>query len=53
MEADQRSETRGRGQDEFGPRLHEAGYKPASTFLKVSGLFHPDILVEIEATAVT
>ena len=37
----------------FGPRLHAAGCKPASTLLKVSGLFHPDILVEIEATAVT
>jgi enamine deaminase RidA (YjgF/YER057c/UK114 family) len=38
---------------EFGPRLHAAGCKPASTLLKVDGLFHPDILVEIEATAVS
>lgn len=36
----------------FGGRLHAAGCKPASTLLKVGGLFHPDILVEIEATAV-
>jgi enamine deaminase RidA (YjgF/YER057c/UK114 family) len=36
----------------FGGRLHTAGCKPASTLLKVGGLFHPDILVEIEATAV-
>ena len=35
----------------FGPRFGEAGCKPASTLLKVAGLFHPDILVEIEATA--
>ena len=38
---------------EFGPRLHAAGCKPASTLLRVTGLFHPDILVEIEATAVS
>ena len=37
----------------FGGRLHAAGCKPASTLLKVSGLFHPDIMVEIEATAVS
>jgi enamine deaminase RidA (YjgF/YER057c/UK114 family) len=36
----------------FGPRLHAAGCKPAATLLKVSGLFHPDIVLEIEATAV-
>jgi len=35
----------------FGGRLHAAGCKPASTLLKVAGLFHPDMLVEIEATA--
>lgn len=32
-------------------RLVEAGCRPASTLLGVSRLFHPDILVEIEATA--
>ncbi len=37
----------------FGARLQTAGCKPASTLLKVSGLFHPDILIEIEATAVS
>lgn len=37
----------------FGPRLHAAGCKPASTLLKVGGLFHPDAMVEIEATAVS
>ena len=37
----------------FGGRLHAAGCKPASTLLKVSGLFHPDIMVEIEAMAVS
>jgi enamine deaminase RidA (YjgF/YER057c/UK114 family) len=36
----------------FGPRLHAAGCRPASTLLGVASLFHPDILVEIEATAV-
>jgi enamine deaminase RidA (YjgF/YER057c/UK114 family) len=36
----------------FGPRLHAAGCQPASTLLGVAALFHPDILVEIEATAV-
>jgi enamine deaminase RidA (YjgF/YER057c/UK114 family) len=37
----------------FGPRLHAAGCKPASTLLRVDGLFHPDVMVEIEATAVS
>ena len=37
----------------FGGRLHEAGCKPASTLLRISGLFHPDLMVEIEATAVS
>ena len=32
-------------------RILAAGCKPASTLLGVSRLFHPDILVEIEATA--
>ena len=36
----------------LGPRLHAAGCQPASTLLGVATLFHPDILVEIEATAV-
>ena len=36
----------------FGPRLHAAGCQPASTLLGVATLFHPDILIEIEATAV-
>jgi enamine deaminase RidA (YjgF/YER057c/UK114 family) len=33
-------------------RLVDAGCKPASTLLGVAALFQPDILVEIEATAV-
>jgi enamine deaminase RidA (YjgF/YER057c/UK114 family) len=33
-------------------RLVEAGCRPASTLLGVARLFHRDILVEIEATAV-
>src|SRR5262245_54064036 len=32
-------------------RLAEAGCRPASTLLGVARLFHPDILVEIEAMA--
>lgn len=32
-------------------RLAETGCRPASTLLGVARLFHPDILVEIEATA--
>lgn len=36
----------------FGPRLRAAGCQPASTLLGVASLFHADILVEIEATAV-
>ncbi len=36
----------------LGQRLHAAGCQPASTLLGVAALFHPDILVEIEATAV-
>ncbi len=36
----------------FGPRLAAAGCKPSSTLLVVAGLFHPDIMIEIEATAV-
>jgi len=33
-------------------RLGAAGCKPSSTLLAVAGLFHPDIMIEIEATAV-
>lgn len=36
----------------WGPRLGSAQCKPASTLLGVQSLFHPDILVELEATAV-
>ena len=36
----------------LGARLHAAGRIPAGTLLGVARLFHPDILVEIEATAV-
>ena len=35
----------------FAPRLTEAGCRPASTLLGVQRLFHPEILVEIEAVA--
>jgi enamine deaminase RidA (YjgF/YER057c/UK114 family) len=35
-----------------GGRLAGCAVKPAGTLLGVSRLFHPDILVEIEATAV-
>ena len=35
----------------FGPRLAEAGCRPASTLLGVQRLFHPDILIELEAVA--
>jgi enamine deaminase RidA (YjgF/YER057c/UK114 family) len=34
-----------------GKRLAAAGCRPASTLLGVDRLFHPDILVELEATA--
>ena len=37
---------------QFGKRLQDAKCKPAATLLKVAGLFHPDIMVELEATAV-
>ena len=36
----------------FGPRLAAANCQPAATLLGVASLFHPDILIEIEATAV-
>jgi 2-iminobutanoate/2-iminopropanoate deaminase len=35
-----------------GSRLRAAGCQPAAVLLGVAALFHPDILVEIEATAV-
>jgi enamine deaminase RidA (YjgF/YER057c/UK114 family) len=35
-----------------GARLKPLAIKPAGTLLGVASLFHPDILVEIEATAV-
>ncbi len=35
----------------LGGRFAESGCRPASTLLGVSGLFHPDIVVELEATA--
>jgi len=37
---------------QVGPRLVAAGCKPPGTLLGVAALFHPDLLVEIEATAV-
>ena len=36
----------------LGKRLSAAGCRPSSTLLGVAALFHPDILVEIEAPAV-
>jgi enamine deaminase RidA (YjgF/YER057c/UK114 family) len=36
----------------LGSRLRKAGCKRATTLLAVAGLFHPDIIIEIEATAV-
>mgnify|MGYP001286666954 CR=1 FL=1 len=36
----------------LGERLSKGGCRPASTLLGVASLFHPDILVEIEATAI-
>jgi enamine deaminase RidA (YjgF/YER057c/UK114 family) len=35
----------------YAPRLSAARCQPASTLLGIASLFHPDILVEIEATA--
>jgi enamine deaminase RidA (YjgF/YER057c/UK114 family) len=34
-------------------RLRAAGISPSGTLLGVAALFHPDILIEIEATAVS
>jgi len=36
----------------LGTRLRAGGCVPSATLLGVAALFHPDILVEIEATAV-
>lgn len=36
----------------LGERLSKAGCRPASKLLGVHSLFHPDIVVEIEATVV-
>ena len=36
----------------YGPRLQAAGCQPASTLLGVASLAFPELLVEIEATAV-
>jgi enamine deaminase RidA (YjgF/YER057c/UK114 family) len=33
------------------PRLKQAGCRPAATLLGIAGLFLPELLVEIEATA--
>jgi enamine deaminase RidA (YjgF/YER057c/UK114 family) len=41
--------------ESFGPllaRLQKAGCVPAATLLGVASLFHPDVLIEMEATAV-
>ncbi len=37
--------------DVLGARLAEGDCRPASTLLGISRLWHPDLLVEIEATA--
>jgi enamine deaminase RidA (YjgF/YER057c/UK114 family) len=36
----------------LGSRLQAAGIQPAGTLLGVASLFHPDAVIEIEATAV-
>ena len=36
----------------YGPRLAAAGCKPVATALGVTSLFHPSLMIEIEATAV-
>ena len=36
----------------LGARLQAAGIQPAGTLLGVASLFHPDAVIEIEATAV-
>ncbi len=37
----------------YGPRLAAAGCKPAATALGITSLFHPDLMIEIEATAIS
>ncbi len=39
-------------EDSLGSRMAAAGCRPASTLLGVASLFHPDIMIELEATAV-
>ena len=36
-----------------GERLANVGVKPAGTLLGIASLFHPDAMVEIEATAIS
>jgi enamine deaminase RidA (YjgF/YER057c/UK114 family) len=38
--------------EQLGPRLAAAGCRPASTLLGVTRLAFPELLIEIEATAV-
>ena len=33
-------------------RLEPSGCQPASTLIEVAGLFHPEVMIELEATAV-
>ncbi len=40
------------GSSVIGKRLRAVGCQPSSTLLAVARLFHPDIMLEIEATAV-
>ena len=36
----------------YAPRLAAAGCKPTATALGIVSLFHPDLMIEIEATAI-
>lgn len=36
----------------YGPRLAAAGCKPTATAVGVTSLFHPDLMIEIEAIAI-
>lgn len=40
-----------KAEPELAKRLERSGCRPASTLLGVAALYHPDILIEIEATA--
>jgi hypothetical protein len=40
------------GTIDYGPCLDAAGYRPASMLLGVTEVFQPDLIAEIEATAV-